>query len=649
MSNHADNPIEEQLIAATVDEHSREARSARSPDADSQEEHSAVEDPRDQEQRSPTAANVADAGLAARIALSVCAVVLLAMIVTLLWGIDRGIEFRDDGLALLCMANPDLYAQPEAFGYYLRLCPHLVPNDIINLRVLHVITSLVGASVLALGFARWLTTQCKSIEFNGVLTAGLWFVSAIGSLTAFAVLSPALSYNGLTALFIFSAAGLLFYALSFSEPRDSVLAKYALVACGALTALGFFAKFCAALLFLAIAVSIVLIARPRHARAVVSWFSLGAISGTLFFFGLVQAPQSWWQSFAEAIKLEISGAHGPGVVFGATVKSLQKHWIETFVAIALIAVVQLLAIVLEPADHPVLKKALIWSLMMATTIGFTVLSFLKIGYAHTLLLYVPMLTIFFAASLYVIETGPFACLKQENCKPLYIVISLMLLSLATAAGSNNVLGWQMINYFAPFTMFYWIAFLAIARYLRSPMFFAVASACLFATFFAVLFQGYVIAPHGTDSLFEQTETAHTPARIAGLRLSPGDLNFVQETDKILRQSGFHSGDRLMALFDLPMLVYAVGAVSPGGAWYYSDVRDMPKNERYMESASHEAGPLYLIIYVIKIKSPNVSELLNRHGFDLERDFRQIGTTQRQHWRGTARIYKYWGNSSEHSK
>jgi len=576
---------------------------------------------------------------AASIAAMVGFSTLVAMLLTLAWGLDRGIEFRDDGLAMLCMANPTRYCQPEAIGYFLRLCPHLVPSDIVNLRLLHILSSLIGASVLAWGLTRWAAARCQTLVADRWLTAGLWIASAIGSLMAFGVLSPALSYNGLTALFIFSAAGCLFYALSFSE--SSPRGQLALVVSGALVALGFFSKFCAALLFIGVAAVLVFTAARRRMLPVLGWSSIGLVVGAGLFFTIVQAPQPWWQSFSEAIRLELSGAHSPGVVFGATGISLAKHLLEVLVAVVMIAAASL--VLVKSPGRPAAKAGVIWSTLIASTTGFTLLSFVRIGYAHTLLLYVPVLTIAVAATFFIAETGWKKSVEQGLDKPLYMVLSLVLLSVATAAGSNNVLGWQMVNYFAPIMVFYWIAYLAIARYLRSRAFLVAATTLLFLTGLGVFFQGYVIAPHGTDSLFEQNETANAPARIAGLKLSRGDLKFIQETDRVLRGAGFHAGNAVIALYDLPMLTYTVDAVSAGGAWYYADPRDVPKNEQYMERARHETEPLFLIVYVIKAESPDVNQFLNRHGFDLDHDFRLIGTTQREHWGGIARIYRYLNN------
>jgi hypothetical protein len=564
---------------------------------------------------------------------------LAGMLFTLFWGADRGIEFRDDGLAMLCMANPDMYSQPEAFGYLLRLCPHLVPNDIINVRLLHIISSLAGSSVLAWGFTRWASAQWQVFAADRWSLVATWLASAIGGLMAFAILSPALSYNGLTALFIFSAAGCLFYALSFAGIQNSARAKAALVAGGALVALGFFSKFCAAFLFLALAATMVVVARPRAGIQAACWSAVGIFGGAILFFAIVQPPHMWWHSFSESMRLELSGAHNPGAIFGATGKSAKKHLLEIFVAGAVLAVAYFCAWRGKSSKLGASKSIVIWSTLIATNIGFALFSFMEFGSAHTLLLYVPLLTIAVAGLFFVGQIGIAQLMKDDRIKLLYMVLCLMLLSLVTAVGSNNVLGWEMAIYFAPMVIFYSVAYLVIARYLKSPMFLLTAESALFVTCFAVFFQGYVIDPHGTDSLFDQNETATWPKRIEGLKLSHGDLDFIQKTDRTLRSGGFNDGNRLIALYDLPMLVYAVDAVSAGGAWYYADLRDVPKNEHYMETARHENGPLFLIVYVIKT-SPDVQQFLHRHGFDLERDFQQIGTTQREHWGGIGKIYKF---------
>jgi hypothetical protein len=166
---------------------------------------------------------------------------------------------------------------------------------------------------------------------------------------------------------------------------------------------------------------------------------------------------------------------------------------EIVVALAVVAIAGFYAVA-RSSKLAAGKATVIWMTLVVTNIGFTVFSFWRIGYAHTLLLYVPLLTIAVAGFFFFNEPGNVQRIKEGWGKPLSMVLGLMLLSVITAAGSNNVLGWEMANYFAPMMISYWVAYLAIARYLKSPIFLFVAATALLLTCFAVFFQGSSWSP-----------------------------------------------------------------------------------------------------------------------------------------------------------
>ena len=48
-----------------------------------------------------------------------------------------------------------------------------------------------------------------------------------------------------------------------------------------------------------------------------------------------------------------------------------------------------------------------------------------------------------------------------------------------------------------------------------------------------------------------------------------------------KENDFENGDDILALFDMPGLVYAVGGRSPGRPWYFGSLKTMEQNEYFL--------------------------------------------------------------------
>jgi hypothetical protein len=149
---------------------------------------------------------------------------------------------------------------------------------------------------------------------------------------------------------------------------------------------------------------------------------------------------------------------------------------------------------------------------------------------------------------------------------------LLLLPLAAAFGTNNTLLWQLWLHITP-----WMALLLLlfqeTRLSRGSW---VLGWVILAFSAAWLWSGwmlcYFMRPYRlADTRAAQTEmlNVRTP-RLNGMRVDLKTRVFLEGFDAIIAQSKFQRGDGVIALYDLPGLVYLMEGYSPGEPWYMVD-------------------------------------------------------------------------------
>ena len=77
-----------------------------------------------------------------------------------------------------------------------------------------------------------------------------------------------------------------------------------------------------------------------------------------------------------------------------------------------------------------------------------------------------------------------------------------------------------------------------------------------------------------ENRLQQTESVedYVQPKARGLKVDPPTANFLKQLHEIIATTEFQPGDPIIALHDMPGLVYLLGGVSPGAPWYFSDYR-----------------------------------------------------------------------------
>jgi hypothetical protein len=87
------------------------------------------------------------------------------------------------------------------------------------------------------------------------------------------------------------------------------------------------------------------------------------------------------------------------------------------------------------------------------------------------------------------------------------------------------------------------------------------------------------------ALTEQKVPTAVGAPPTTILLDEASHTFIEETRSSLQHSGFRAGDDIIALFDMPGLVFAVGGTSPGSPWYFGVPSKTEANSYFLKAVA----------------------------------------------------------------
>lgn len=130
-----------------------------------------------------------------------------------------------------------------------------------------------------------------------------------------------------------------------------------------------------------------------------------------------------------------------------------------------------------------------------------------------------------------------------------------------------------------------------------------------------------------ENRLQQTELLEfVQPHARGLKVDPITANFIEQLNSIVYQTGFQAGDPIIALHDMPGLVYLLGGVSPGAPWYFSVFPESPartcNNLLYSDFNLHKA-----VFLVNSDIDPLVLGCLKEVGINFPEDYHKIGQVE----------------------
>ncbi|GEM_PF-2181055 len=570
----------------------------------------------------------------------VLAVLLSALLAVCLgvwtWGLNRGFDISDEGMYLLQVQEGTISGATR-YALFLSLITGGSSEGLIfKLRMLQLVSQIVGQTILFFCFVRRFYANDKNHSFCQLLV--VWLLSLLGGMGLLAVFPPSMSYNGLAQFLIFAAAGLVLYATTIRGWLRVLTCSLASIFAAGLL----FVKIpCSPLLF-AMCVFWLVVEKLERKYVVLyaATFIITAFLLACFFFG-IESTQEYVSVIQQFVaNRSSSNQHSPASMLAtnindfyycANLASQAFKLLLILPAIYFIAMYVLLPKISSVAVQRLMVFAL-WPVVLIAAVSFGSLN--ASLWASYPAFYVWLLLV--ALTLAGTEILSRRQLSNRDAEKkvsdpgkFWAMAMVIMLPLVYYAGSCNPILLQCYTASAPLWLV--LGSLGFARadqrkaeFYRSTVF---ALSGLFLSFQFIY--GYVHQPYLLyGGKIAQSMKADDLPNLKGILLDEESHQFLLSVYNLLKDNGFRPGEPILALYNLPGVVYASGGNSPVTAWW------MPRPEFRAANVAAigrlgkvRKKPLYLLLSWYPGQA--TIKALNDAGIDFPHGFKLVGSTKMQ--------------------
>jgi hypothetical protein len=538
---------------------------------------------------------------------------LLGKVIATVYFSDRTFDFTDGGCYMLWYSYPD--KDPHPFYYFHKIILGIAPFidwNIISLRLLKMTSEVVV--ILAMSFAVY--QNVKSFAAKGAKTF-LFIFSFIG-LAYFSSWFSWIFYEGdMTYLLAVVSISLVFGTINTQRKG---LFPAALLVAGATTGIQFFNKFSTSILLL-IAILIIVQLIRKGWKNHVAYFSGVVIGVGVFFLITGYTPERWWQEYLDGYKylIEPLGYH-----------PLRLIWMYILVLWPL-PLIALTPIVLKKSLGKLTKfvgVTMAPSILFAGSLLFILVLFYFTFPTQYLNLdnpdvsklfyywYFPLLSFFiFLGNHYIQYKG----LSKQQWM---LVIIWFILPAMVFVGTFTPAALSLASFLVPW---YGLLCYFIVRHYTPAFNYSIAVIAFVSCF--VFFSNHVQRPYWTNKpLYYPRVEVQGPNET--IMLDTVTAHFVNSTKEILKRAKIEPGYPIVALHDIPGLVYLVGGYSPATPWYFNvldtrqgELKGMMKKFNCLHMGRiklfEERQPVFMIN---QTSFYGTFPCIKQHGFDLDEDY-----------------------------
>ncbi|GIV35088.1 MAG: hypothetical protein KatS3mg031_2623 [Chitinophagales bacterium] len=517
-------------------------------------------------------------------------IILIALFVfklaVLCWSLNKGLDITDEGAYLLWSEYYEHYR--FALHYYailLRKLVFFIEPGVINYRLLRIGTELLSLLLFAAGFWKWSRCERSLFYRSNLPLAFLFFGGALG--TFLSLFSRAFSYNDFTNLNVVGAFGLILFFLGKRTDRGLSAADYFIrIGIGFFIGLQFFVKFSASLLLLSVFLLLLVFAF----RA--GWYAKGVaflqiiagilLAGLCFFLIYGQNPSAWVADFRGGLQAVALLGYSWNYYLWLYLQYDLIHFLKFFAPAFLttLAAWGVLSVLGKGKYHfsrDGQMTVIFFSAMLAWIVTLYLLDFvayddlvyrkMHFSVLHSVYFYPLAIVLLSIPALSVLMKNPAD--KNLIAENLIIIGAVLIVPYVILLGSNTSLAKGVYAHLIP-----WMVLLSALIYFNfkklNMQWFPL---CLFAALIAFsqfhfiggyLFRSYRVLGGLMDQRYAKLKNTKE-----ALWLDEATYRFMHGIQQTLQSNGFRKDDPIIALTDMPGVVYFMEGFSPGTPWYFS--------------------------------------------------------------------------------
>ncbi len=514
--------------------------------------------------------------------------ILIFILAIILWGVNKGFDITDEGFTMLLYKYPQEYTFNVTNFHILgsKLFAWLNP-DIITYRFLRLILSIFSSLIFSWGFWLWLQKNNFIQNDSPVNFISITTFFIIGHLSYYSLSHQIASYNPANSHLMLISSGILLFV--FSQDKYFNLKQLLLVVVGIIIAVQFFVKFSSAISFFIL--SIILIILHFRKISIITYPIIGIIIGGLIYFIFFQDYQSWLSGSVEGFSLASStDTYGPTQLLGKYFIyfiNIGKHLILEF----LVFFIGIFFLV-----HSAYRNNQLFGIRYLF-IGITTLFYLlflyqsysqglhKGGGYHTVYweksthIYIIVLIAGVIASLAIFWDKIRYSVLKENLNTIGIIILLIAVPFMGMVGTNNVSSSAFKPYLVTWFALIVIFLLYINKYIKTNLISNITLITVALFVLSQIIDGFIYSHYRlADIRANQTETVKDIKNLEGIKVDIKTKHFFEKLNQIITtKTNFKEGDPIVAAYDMPGLVYALGGISPGNPWYLGEKKSFQKS------------------------------------------------------------------------
>ena len=514
-------------------------------------------------------------------------IIFALLIGVIIWGIDKGFDFSDEGYNMLSLLKnqEDVWRFRPIYPLIAKLTYVFNPG-ILFFRLLRLITLLFSSLFFSIGFIAWIRSVLSPKLFPSFNF--LYPIIFISTLMNYAIFYQGLSYNSLTLFLVQLIAGLFFWKISFGLSGNTyrIQSKILLLFIGFFIGILFLVKFPSAFI-LTFLLIIFLAYETIQAKERPRYFFLNLIFTSYGFMFFLICLTIYFASPFVIIKNIINGqqylpAHSYSYLLELYCDDLYSNFLKAVIhhKLAIIGPVIIWLSLRYARSNQVVAIFAIWIVFSLITTDIISRGYYRSGMDH---LYsasmVYRFLVMFSLILIIL-----ACFTKAIKKELSILILqktpfvaglifLLAIPFVCSFGSANALSIHITQF-----IFSWILFFILIIYImfsilnHSTYLFFLISILVTLNAASQIVIGYVYEPYRLNKPMTEQKFLVQELPIGNTIKFDFETSVFLNTivKKLKSQHALMNAQPIISIYNYPGLTYLLGGVSPGNAWYFDD-------------------------------------------------------------------------------
>lgn len=540
-------------------------------------------------------------------------IILAAKVIVTIYLADKGFDLTDEGCYMLWYKYPE--ADPHPFYYFHKIILGFFPFidwNIISLRLLKMASDLSIVALVTLVIYR--NIQLGAQQWRSGL-----FLLGVAGLGYYSLIYSRIFYEGdMSYLFTVCSLG---FPLLFIQPRYQDRLWVGLLLSGIVIGLLFFNKFSSAIISLlwVLAFTVYL---TRKARSVFVVFGGVAIGVAAFFLATGYLPAAWYQEYFDGYRYVIQP-------LGYNPFHLLLYYAIDGLILLTLALLPIGFFVLvrrffrkQPWwKYPYLTFTIVVAVFFATYYGLLPHIYSDAHYHHHSMLFQYWYAPIVSVVLFVFFTVRHITASKEE---ITVLLTLLLMPMITLVGTGTSFSIAASAYLIPwFGVLGWMLLIHFRKQWL-PAFAIMVMVSLGAFWYFHWYSPFRL----NNNMASQQTLLQAPNEEINVDVQLA--LFVTETQAILTKANIPSGYPIVALHNLPGLVYLLGGYSPATPWYF-DVGWL--NQKDFETVINAANCTHIsrielfesrlpVFIINKFMLSTVQPCLDEHGYNLAQSYQQ---------------------------